>query len=213
MRYEIIGPKTTWYSRLEGVPEGYLKGENGGGGKGKEKEQGEGFGKEEEEHEHEAMESGRRRLIEVIGEQGKVGWNEGQEQGRKAAQEARDKEEGLVVAADEPVASTSTSTSSAAAPPPQQPKIDFSHPLSRLATTSTTAAKARAAPRPAAGCIPGYSRNYLIVDLDVDEWGAELVVEKKPSEEEWRVAVLGQGGKEGVVEATSELFVLFSLSS
>ncbi|ORY75377.1 YL1 nuclear protein-domain-containing protein [Leucosporidium creatinivorum] len=33
MRYEIIGPKTTWYSRLEGVPEGYLKGEGGGGGR------------------------------------------------------------------------------------------------------------------------------------------------------------------------------------
>lgn len=146
MRYEIIGPKVTFLSRLEELPDDYrpvmdVKGK--GKGKGKE---GEAKGATND------MESGRRRLIEVIGEAGKVGWSAGQEHGRQAAEEAREKE-GAGTASSNAVASTSTSTA----------KIDFSHPLTRLAAANAPAPIV-AKPRPPPGTTPGVSRNYLIID-------------------------------------------------
>lgn len=60
MRYEIIGPKLTFLSRLEGVPRADK-------GKGVE-------GSVDAESAAAKLESGRRRLIEVIGEAGKAGW-------------------------------------------------------------------------------------------------------------------------------------------
>lgn len=162
MRYEIWGPKVTFLSRLEGLPEDYRVGV----GKGKEK----GKGREVEGGEADG-ESGRRRLIEVIGEAGKVGWNEGVEVGRKAAQEAREREAagGAAAAA---AGEGEGEGSSLAAPAPSMPivavgKIDLSHPLSRMATAAEeepAGAVGGVKPRPAAGSIPGYTRNYLIID-------------------------------------------------
>ena len=63
MRYQITGPRVTWISRLEGVDR---KVHGKGDAKGK--------GKEVEHDKASGMESGRRRLIEVIGEAGKEGW-------------------------------------------------------------------------------------------------------------------------------------------
>lgn len=61
MRYEIVGPKVTFLSRMEGgAPRE----------KGKEREK---VGVKEKSA-AEKLESGRRRLIEVIGEAGKAGW-------------------------------------------------------------------------------------------------------------------------------------------
>lgn len=61
MRYEIYGPKVTFLSRLEGVPR---------------KDKGKEVATEEEQARSQAdrLDSGRRRLIEVVGEYGKQGW-------------------------------------------------------------------------------------------------------------------------------------------
>lgn len=61
MRYEIVGPKLTFLSRLEGVP----RADKGKGVKGSAAAADTAAAK---------LESGRRRLIEVIGEAGKAGW-------------------------------------------------------------------------------------------------------------------------------------------
>lgn len=85
MRYEIIGAKITFLSRTEGKRM-ELK------GKGKEK-----------------MDAGRRRMIEVVGESGKVGW--------QAPEKAP--ADPMAMYAANPVASTSTSSAATAAAAPK----------------------------------------------------------------------------------------------
>lgn len=156
MRYEIIGPKVTFLSRLEELPDDYRPVMGGKGkGKGKEKDS-------DAEGSRSDMESGRRRLIEVIGEAGKVGWSAGQEQGLQAVQEARGRE----AAGAEP----SNAVASASTAPPAEPssasattKIDLSHPLTRLAA-SNLPPPPQNKPRLPPGSVPGVSRNYLIID-------------------------------------------------
>lgn len=152
MRYEIVGPKVTFLSRLEDLPDDYrpvvdVKGK----GKGKEIQNDEARGD---------MESGRRRLIEVIGEAGQVGWSAGQEEGLKAVQEARDKEAAVGPNTSDPEASIPTP---APEPSTSTTKIDFSHPLTRLAAANLPPPVV-AKPRAPAGTTPGVSRNYLIIE-------------------------------------------------
>lgn len=86
MRYEIIGPKLTFLSRLEGVVDESDDKENGGPAEGdqscvKVSARRRDKGKDK-------MESGRRRLIEVVGESGKAGWKAAEAEGRAAAKAA-----------------------------------------------------------------------------------------------------------------------------
>lgn len=78
MRYQITGPRLTWISRLEGVDRKVHAKAGGDKGKGKEKEAGAEGG----------LASGRRRLIEVIGEAGREGWTAKEKEKGKVVEEA-----------------------------------------------------------------------------------------------------------------------------
>ncbi|KDE03573.1 hypothetical protein MVLG_05958 [Microbotryum lychnidis-dioicae p1A1 Lamole] len=82
-RYEIIGPKLIDLSRREGE----LEAPNSPG-----KRKGKGRAIDGGATTVRSGESGRRRLIEVLGEAGKAGWKPGEAEGLKAAQEAAEKE-------------------------------------------------------------------------------------------------------------------------
>ncbi|SCZ96374.1 BZ3500_MvSof-1268-A1-R1_Chr8-2g10152 [Microbotryum saponariae] len=82
-RYEIIGPKLIELSRREGG----LEAPDSPG-----KRKGKGRAIDGGATTVRSGESGRRRLIEVLGEAGKAGWKPGEAEGLKAAQEAAEKE-------------------------------------------------------------------------------------------------------------------------
>ncbi|SCV67166.1 BQ2448_5812 [Microbotryum intermedium] len=84
-RYEIIGPKLIELSRREGGPEPPTPNSPG-------KRKGRGRAIDGGATTARSGESGRRRLIEVLGEAGKAGWKPGEQDGLKAAQEAAEKE-------------------------------------------------------------------------------------------------------------------------
>ncbi|KAI5480977.1 YL1 nuclear family, transcription factor [Pseudohyphozyma bogoriensis] len=193
MRYEIIGPKLTFLSRVEGVDR---------------KEKGKEVAIEDEEKTTSAkMESGRRRLIEVIGESGKEGWKPTIE-GENAA------EAGAIARGELPAASTSTSNPplattngekvhpvpstpvvASASPQPPPPTVAAEDPSAPpLASTSTLAAPPPPTRNSSALATPSteqpYTRNYLILDEyerskseemgvifgDHHEWGSVKVV-------------------------------------
>lgn len=146
MRYEIVGPKVTFLSTTEGRVLRSAKGK-------------EGVGKVPEKTEAEKMESGRRRLIEVIGEAGKQGWRPNSGMGdpeSSVSGKGKGKEKALATGlndSDPPSASTSKST---LAPP-----VASSSATSPLSATSVldppegalmTAAETEA-----------FTRNYLIL--------------------------------------------------
>lgn len=178
MRYEIWGPRISFLSRVEGVKEGERWRMGGGGegvGEGEEGEgdkKGKGKGKEVESGEKmKGMESGRRRLIEVIGEAGKVGWEPGE------------KEKGLVVVAtgeeeeeEEENGSASTSTSILA---PTTTITDVPLTLSRsyppppppVSSTTTTLQSKSGSYDPSQ---PPHTRNYVILEEVVGGYPDEM---------------------------------------
>ncbi|GAA5879170.1 hypothetical protein JCM1840_006216 [Sporobolomyces johnsonii] len=131
MRYEIIGPKLTFLSRCEGRPE---------------KPKGKGKGKEGEEVQENKHESGRRRMIEVLGETGMKGWK-----GGVAGSEA---------------ASPSVADSPAPPPPAPAPSVSESYGGSPFpsAQSSTSQLNHPTSTQPDPSEPQPFARNYLIFD-------------------------------------------------
>ncbi|GAA5969564.1 hypothetical protein JCM21900_002346 [Sporobolomyces salmonicolor] len=131
MRYEIIGPKLTFLSRCEGRPE---------------KPKGKGKGKEGEEVQENKHESGRRRMIEVLGETGMKGWK-----GGVAASEAT---------------SPSVADSPAPLPPAPAPSVSESYSGTPFpcAPSSTSQINRPTSTQPDPSTPQPFARNYLIFD-------------------------------------------------
>lgn len=193
MRYEIIGPKITFLSRLEGVERKVQK------GKGKE---GEVVGTKTAA---EKLESGRRRLIEVIGEAGKEGWRPNSGMGDPAPVASSSKAVSINGSTSSPLASpslpsvplASTSSNALASTSKITNGNTYPFPLASLeaAAASTIAASSSSSssssPKIKSNSNPnstGYARNYLILE------GFE------PTKEEEMTAIFGNHHEWGSVK-------------
>lgn len=168
MRYEIIGPKITFLSRLEGVERKVQK------GKGKE---GEVVGTKTAA---EKLESGRRRLIEVIGEAGKEGWRPNSGMGDPAPIASSSKAVSINGSTSSPLASpslpsvplTSTSSNALASTSKITNGNTYPFPLASLeaaaaSTIASSSSSSSSSPKIKSNSNPnstGHARNYLILE-------------------------------------------------
>lgn len=177
MRHEILGPKVSFLSRVEGDGVERVK------GKAKEVVK-------ELKSAAEKLESGRRRLIEVIGEAGKEGWRPNSGMGDPSALAALAKSNGKVAEALDSGANGAKEVSKAGRPTP----IDggLSNGISTMSSTLTSVSASPAPPpiRSEASVSTGYVRNYLVLENfegtkveemnalfgDHHEWGTVKIV-------------------------------------